>query len=70
MTPNQITEFKQLLQRCLFENYGYSASDAYKAVHDSYLNAALRDDPDYADHDSIEYWAEIIYEEYAQKTPK
>lgn len=70
MTPNQITEFKQLLQRCLFENYGYSASDAYKAVQGSYLCKALKNDPDYADHDSIEYWAEIIDEEYAQKIQK
>ena len=70
MTPEQITEYKQLLQHCLIESYHLSASDAYKAVQGSYLNAALRNDPDYADHDNIESWAEIIYEEYAQKIQK
>lgn len=70
MTPEQITEFKQLLQHCLIESYHLSASDACNAVQDSYLNKALGDDPDYADHDSIESWAEIIYEEYAPKIQK
>jgi len=70
MTTAQITEYKQLLQHCLIESYHLSASDAYKAVHDSYLNKALKDDPGYADHDSIESWAEIIYEEYAPKIQK
>lgn len=64
MTAEQITEFKQLLQHCLIQSYHLSASDAYKAVHDSYLCKALKDDPDYTDHDNIESWAEIIYEEY------
>lgn len=70
MTPDQITKFKQLLQHCLIKSHHLSVSNAYKAVQDSYLNKALEDDPDYADHDSIEYWAKIIYEEYTQKTQK
>lgn len=67
MTPDQITEFKQLLQHCLIESYHLSASDAYKAVQGSYLCKALKDDSDYANHDSVEYWAEIIYDEYTSE---
>lgn len=70
MTLEQIIEFKQLLQHCLIKSHHLSISEAYKAVQDSYLNKALKDDPDYADHDSIEYWAKIIYEEYIHENPK
>ena len=40
-----------------------SRREAARAVRDSYLSKALAMDKDFVDHDTVEEWAEFIYDE-------
>ena len=44
-----------------------SETEAHRAIQDSYLSEALKRDNGFADHDTIEEWADSIYEEYNQE---
>ena len=37
--------------------------EAHRAVRDSYLSSALQRDKDYVEHDTVEEWADFIYDE-------
>lgn len=63
MTSVQIKEFKKFVKQTLMKTYHMSEIDAQRAVRDSYLSQALKRDKNYVEHDTIEEWAEFIYNE-------
>lgn len=63
MSKNTIKEFKRLVADGLMRKYGLSEFEATKAVHSSYLAIALKADAETAMHDSIDEWADYIYDE-------
>ena len=64
MTNADIREFKGFIEEVLIKHYHMDETTARKAVVNSYLSEALRKDPEYANHESIEEWAEIVYIEW------
>lgn len=67
MTTSDIREFKGYVKEVLVRDYHMDKTDAHRAVVNSYLSKALRKDKNYADHESIEEWAEIVYCELKNK---
>ena len=59
MTNAEIREFKSYVRDTLVRN----EVEATRAVRDSYLSKALAMDKDFVDHDTVEEWAEFIYDE-------
>ena len=47
--------------------YKMNELEAYRAVQDSYLSEALQRDSDYVEHDTVEEWAEFIFNEVSQR---
>ena len=64
MTNADIREFKGFIEEVLVKHYHMDEATAHKAVVSSYLSEALKKDPEYADHESVEEWAEIVYIEW------
>ena len=63
MTNAEIREFKSYVRDTLVRKYHMTEMEASRAVHDSYLSGALTADKDFVDHDTVEEWAEFIYDE-------
>lgn len=63
MTNADIKEFKKYVKDTLIRNYCMSEIEASRAVRDSYLSKALATDKDFVEHDTVEEWAEFIYNE-------
>lgn len=61
MTSKDIKEFKEYVAEQLMKQYHMNEFSAKKAVRNSYLIIALKVDAESAMHDSVEYWAEYIY---------
>lgn len=70
MTNKGNRKFKEFIKEVLVNHYHMDKAIAHKAVVNSYLSEALRKDPDYADHDSVEEWAEFVYNEWNNKNKK
>ena len=66
MYENRILEFKKYVVQSLISKYKMDELSAAKAVRNSYLSIALSNDPDYIMHDTVEEWADYIYEESAE----
>lgn len=62
MTKAEIKEFKRFVRETLVEKYKMDEIAAAHAVRDSYLSKALEMDNGFVEHDTIEEWADIIYE--------
>lgn len=63
MTNVEIRKFKEFIKDALIRQYNMSEVEAHRAVRNSYLSEALQRDKDYVEHDTVEEWAEFIYEE-------
>ena len=63
MTNLEIKEFKKFVREILVKKYHMNEIDAQRAVRDSYLSKALSRDKDYVEHDTVEEWADFIYDE-------
>lgn len=63
MTNVEVREFKGFVKDVLIRQYNMDEVEAHRAVRNSYLSEALRRDKDYVEHDTVEEWAEFIYEE-------
>ena len=63
MTNAEIREFKSYVRDTLVRKYHLNEVEAVRAVRDSYLSKALAMDKDFVDHDTVEEWAEFIYDE-------
>lgn len=59
-----VVQFKTYLTDELVSSYGLSKSDAKRAVEVSAINKLLKRDPIMVMHDSIESWANEIFDEY------
>ena len=64
MNNAEISEFKKFVRQTLMKKYRMSELEAQRAVCDSYLSLALKRDKGYVEHDSVEEWADFVYEEY------
>lgn len=67
MTKSEIKEFKGFVRDTLMREYKMNELVAYRAVQDSYLSEALQRDSDYVEHDTVEEWAEFIFNEVSQR---
>ena len=63
MTNAEIREFKSYVRDTLVRKYHLNEVEAARAVRDSYLSKARAMDKDFVDHDTVEEWAEFIYDE-------
>lgn len=63
MTSAEIKEFKKYVKETLMKKYHMNEIEATRAVRDSYMSQALRTDKDFVEHDTVEEWADIIYDE-------
>lgn len=63
MTNAEIKEFKKYVRETLIKNYHMNEIEAVRAVQVSYLSKALAIDRDFVEHDTVEEWAEFIYDE-------
>lgn len=63
MTNAEIREFKKYVRDTLEKKYHMNEIEAARAVRDSYLSKALAKDKDFVEHDTVEEWAEFIYDE-------
>lgn len=63
MTNAEIKEFKKYVKETLMKKYHMNEIEAAHAVRDSYMSQALRMDKDFVEHDTVEEWADIIYDE-------
>ncbi len=63
MTNAEIKEFKKYVRETLIKNYHMNEIEAVRAVQASYLSKALAIDRDFVEHDTVEEWAEFIYDE-------
>lgn len=63
MTNAEIKEFKKYVKDTLIKDYHMNEIEAVRAVRDSYLSKALATDKDFVEHDTVEEWAEFIYNE-------
>lgn len=64
MTKTEIKEFKDFVQEVLIKKYHLSELEAQRAVRNSYLSTALARDCDYVEHDTVEEWADYVYDEF------
>lgn len=67
MNKTEIKEFKMYVRQTLMKKYHLNELDAQRAVNESYLTTALERDNDYIAHDTVEEWADFIYEEENSK---
>ena len=63
MTNAEIREFKGFIKDTLVREYSMNEVEAYRAVQNSYLSESLRRDKNYVEHDTVQEWAEFIYNE-------
>lgn len=63
MTNAEIKEFKKYVRDTLVKNYHMNEIEATRAVRDSYLSKALSRDKEFVEHDTVEEWAEFVYDE-------
>ena len=63
MTKVEIREFKKYVREVLIKKYHLSELEAQRAVHNSYLSETLSRDCDYVEHDTVEEWADYVYDE-------
>lgn len=63
MTKAEIKEFKKYVRETLMEKYQMDEIAAANAVRNSYLTKALAMDNGFVEHDTVEEWADFIYEE-------
>ena len=63
MTNVEIKDFKKYVRDTLMRTYHMSEFEAARAVRDSYLSKALVKDKNFVEHDTVEEWAEFIYDE-------
>lgn len=63
MKNSEIKEFKKYVCETLMKKYHMTEVEAHRAVRDSYLSLALERDNGYVEHDTVEEWADFIYEE-------
>lgn len=63
MTNVQIREFKKFVRETLVNKYHMNEMDAQRAVRNSHLTVALEHDKNYVEHDTVEEWADFIWEE-------
>ena len=63
MTNAEVREFKKYVRDTLVKNYHMNEIEAARAVRDSYLSKALANDKDFVEHDTVEEWAEFVYDE-------
>ncbi|MCX4378606.1 MAG: hypothetical protein OSJ61_20905 [Lachnospiraceae bacterium] len=63
MTNAEIREFKRFVKDTLVREYSMNEVEAYRAVQNSYLSEALRRDKNYVEHDTVQEWDELIYNE-------
>ena len=63
MNDSDINDFKRFVGESLMKKYHMTEIEARRAVRDSYLSQALKRDPGYVDHDTVEEWADFIYGE-------
>ena len=64
MTKTEIKEFKSFVREVLIKKYHFSELEAQRAVRNSYLSTALARDCDYVEHDTVEEWADYVYDEF------
>lgn len=64
MTKTEIKEFKGFVREVLIKKYHLSELEAQRAVRNSYLSTALARDCDYVEHDTVEEWADYVYDEF------
>ena len=67
MTKSEMKEFKGFVRDTLMREYKMNELEAYRAVQDSYLSEALQRDSDYVEHDTVEEWAEFIFNEVSKR---
>lgn len=63
MTNAEIREFKGFVEDTLMREYNMNEVEAHRAVQNSYLSEVLRRDKNYVEHDTVQEWAEFIYNE-------
>lgn len=63
MTNNEIKELKNYVRDTLVRKYNMNELEAERAVRKSYLSDALRHDRDFVEHDTVEEWADFVYDE-------
>ena len=66
MTNAEIREFKGFVEDTLMREYNMNEVEAHRAVQNSYLSEALRRDKNYVEHDTVQEWAEFIYNEISE----
>lgn len=66
MTNAEIREFKGFVKETLMREYNMNEVEAHRAVQNSYLSEALRRDKNYVEHDTVQEWAEFIYNEISE----
>lgn len=66
MTNAEIREFKRFVKDTLVRDYNMTEIEAHRAVQNSYLSEALRRDKNYVEHDTVQEWAEFIYNEISE----
>ena len=67
MTNAEIKQFKRYVTDTLVKIYHMNEIEAARAVRDSYLSRALKNDKDFVEHDTVEEWAEIIHDEISNE---
>lgn len=70
MTNEAIKKFKKYLCEEIMDRYHISEIEAYNAVKKSYLSKILKRDPDFVDHDTLEEWATLVFEEWKENKMK
>ena len=63
MTNAEMREFKGFVEDTLMREYNMNEVEAHRAVQNSYLSEVLRRDKNYVEHDTVQEWAEFIYNE-------
>ncbi|MBR5596619.1 MAG: hypothetical protein IKW30_04340 [Lachnospiraceae bacterium] len=63
MTNAEIKEFKKYVKETLMKKYNMNEIEAARAVRNSYMSQALKLDKDFVEHDTVEEWADIIFDE-------
>jgi hypothetical protein len=63
MTNAEIKEFKRFVRDTLVKKYHMNELEAERAVRCSYLSSALMTDKDFVEHDTVEEWADYVFEE-------
>ena len=67
MNSKEIKDFKKYVVQQIITKYHIDEMTAFKAVRDSYLSQALKRDLDYVMHDTVEEWADYVYNEMIEE---